>query len=619
MNKRNYSYYLLLLISIVTLHGCTDTAEGFLDAKEETETLEMIFADSLKTMQFQASVYWKIPDVVMGPRNPGNGYYLQSFFDYDSATDNGKESSSDRSSFAVAFSKADFTQDGINANFGKFLNSWTAMYQNIRVANQFLENYHKSPISETRKEILAAETRFLRAFYYFHLLRNWGGIPLVGDKMLDPFVNHGIPRSSFEETVNFIAAEFEAAYEALPHIQDGNNYGRPTKGAALGMLAKLYHLAASPLYNGGNTGYGANRLLVGYNDFQLSRWEKAKDALETFFTYNESQNKLFELVVNNARPGYGFYEATTRRVSKERVWMWVAFAGHTWPHEQLLPASRSGMAKVLPFHDLTEAFPTKDGKEIRTTDARGAYITIPGKHNSSNSLYDPNNPYSNRDPRLYYTVLFNDAKWAKARGEAPQPVYTYRGAASDGIFTGSTSTGYYYVKLCKENVTGKESGDAVSGHAKAFIRYADMMLMYAEVLAELNMNAHRNTIEDQLFQIRHRAGIQAGGDNRYGIPENMNKDEMIAFIINERRIEFALEAGNRYWDLKRRKLFENLNGNWSHAAIWEKMGEDNGEILFSWSVQPVEQHLFEPKMYHFPVPLKEIEASHATLIQNPGW
>lgn len=615
-------YYIVLswfMLLSLALSSCSELTENFLDAKEETETLEKIFSDSLKTMQFQASVYWKIPDVVMGPRNPGNGYYLQSFFDYDSATDNGKERSTDRSSFAVAFSKADFTQDGINANFNKFLNSWTAMYQNIRVANQFLENYHKSPISDTRKEVLAAETRFLRAFYYFHLLRNWGGVPIVGDKMLDPFVNHGIPRASFEETVDFIASEFEFAYTKLPVVQDGNNYGRPTKGAALGMLAKLYFYVASPLYNGGNTGSGINRALVGYPDFQMSRWEKAKEALDNFFTYNQSHQEKYGLMVNNTKPGYGFYEATTRRVSKERVWMWVSFAGHTWPHEQLLPSSRSGLARVMPYHDLSEAFPTNDGVEVRVANQNGEYVTAPGKYNIGNTKYNPNNPYQNRDPRFYYTILYNDAKWAKARGEAPVSLYTYRGAASDAIFTGSTTTGYYYSKLCKENVTGKENGVAVSGHSIAFIRYADLLLMYAEVLAEIDLNAHRATIEQQLFNIRERAGILSGADGRYGMPQNMNKDEMIAFILNERRIEFALEAGNRFWDLKRRKLFEKLNNKWSHAAVWEKMGEDNGENLFSWSVQPVEQHFFEPKMYHFPIPLKEIEASHATLIQNPGW
>jgi hypothetical protein len=602
-----YSFTFLLLLGA----GCTETSEGFLDAKQETETLETIFSDSLKTMQFQASIYWKIPDVIMGPRDPGNGYYLQTFYDYDSATDNMKEKNSDRKSFAVAFTKADFTQDGINANFNKFLNTWVAMYQNIRVCSQFLENCDKAPLSQAKKDLLLAETRFMRAFYYFHLLRNFGGVPLVGDKMLNPFEDQKIPRSTFEKTVEFIVGELEAAAEILPDEQKGDNYGRPTKGAALAVLAKLYFFAASPLYNGGNTGTGDNRALVGYEDYQLSRWQKVKETLDKFFTYNEEHNGLFGLIDNAT----GYYSATTTRVNKERVWMWICF-NYAWPQEQLLPASRSGKAVVLPYHDLTEAFPTKDGMDIRP-EVNGEHVTVPGKYNEDNTLYDPNNPYENRDPRFYYSFLYNEAKWAKTKGEAAQPVYTYRGAAQDGIFTGSTSTGYYFIKLCVKDILGSTYNTV--GYGEAFIRYAELLLMDAEAMTELNLSANRDKIENALFAIRKRAGIEAGANGRYGVPTGMDKDEMIAFILNERRIELVLEGGARYWDLKRRKLFDKLDKQWSHAAVWEKVGEDNGELMFTWSVQPVEQHFFETRMYHFPIPLKEIEASHATLIQNPGW
>lgn len=567
----------------------------------------------------------------MGPRRPGNGYYLQSFTDYDSATDNMREkNSSDRTEFGPAFTKADFTQDGINANFNKFLNSWTAMYQNIRVCSQFLENYDRSPLSQAKKERLVAETRFMRAFYYFHLLRNYGGIPLVGDAMLNPFEDQGIPRSTFEQTVDFIAGELEYAAEHLPDEQVGNDYGRPTKGASLAMLAKLYFYVASPLYNGGNTGSGDNRQLVGYNDFSINRWQKAKDALDKFFQYNTEKGNLFGLLENEfvddedgnqvlMTENSGYYKATTKRVSKERVWFWITYHSHTWPHEQLLPSSRSGLANVLPYHDLTEAFPTKDGMEIRSK-MDGEYVTLPGQYNESNTLYDPRNPYANRDPRFYTAFLYNEAKWPKSAGEAPQSVYTYRGAAQDGIFTGSTSTGYYFVKLCVRGALGKSTGTTYSGHGEAFIRYADLLLMDAEVMTELDVDANRQKIEEQLFTIRNRAGIEPGLNKRYGVPENMGKEEMIAFIINERRIEFVLEGGNRFWDLKRRKLFEKLNEKWSYAAVWEKAGEDtSGQPIYSWSMQQIEQHYFNQRMYHFPIPLKEVEASHGVLIQNPGW
>ena len=141
------------------------------------------------------------------------------------------------------------------------------------------------------------------------------------------------------------------------------------------------------------------------------------------------------------------------------------------------------------------------------------------------------------------------------------------------------------------------------------------MLYYAEALTELDVDANRSEIESQLFQIRNRAGIDPGEDGRYGVPANMNKDEMIEFIINERRIEFANECGNRFWDLKRRKMYERLDGVWTSAAVWEKVGDDE----YTWSVVPIEQHFFDERMYFSAIPQREIDASHGKLIQNPGW
>lgn len=121
---------------------------------------------------------------------------------------------------------------------------------------------------------------------------------------------------------------------------------------------------------------------------------------------------------------------------------------------------------------------------------------------------------------------------------------------------------------------------------------------------------------DLLFEIRERAGIEPGSNNRYGVAENMDRDKMIAFIMNERRIEFANEAGNWFYDLKRRKLYEKLDGTWTSAAVWTKSGAD----IFTWRVLPIEQHFFSaPKMYFSAIPQREINSSENTLIQNPGW
>lgn len=271
-----------------------------------------------------------------------------------------------------------------------------------------------------------------------------------------------------------------------------------------------------------------------------------------------------------------------------------------WPQKFLLPPSRSGLSnKIWPYHELTEAFPTKDGKPI----------------GEDNPMYDNAKPYDNRDPRFYNTFLYNGAPYVNSNTSSEKiPVHTYRGASRDGYggTGGATPTGYFYRKGLDES---KTASVATEGQGLSFIRYASIMLFYAEALTELDVNANRDKIEKQLFDIRERAGIEAGNDGRYGVPVNMNKDEMIEFIINERRIEFANETGNRFWDLKRRKTYENLHEMWNSAAVWE------GEAAAgsSWEIVPTEQHFFYERMYFSAIPQYDINASHGNLIQNPGW
>ncbi|MFT4072337.1 MAG: RagB/SusD family nutrient uptake outer membrane protein [Dysgonamonadaceae bacterium] len=587
---------IIYFIGIVFLtFACKETSEGFLDAVGQTAPdVEGVFADSLYTVQFHTALYQQLGRCVSAPHSASS--MIQDFKDCEQATDNSRHAYFNKSEYTSAYAKGDFTQNGINANFKHFLTTWQEMYQSIQRCNTFLKYYQKAPLSDAKKESLAGEARFLRAFYYFHLLRNYGGIPLLGDKILDPFINEYIPRGTFEDCVHYIGDELKEAVNFLPAEQNGIDYGRPTKGSALGILAKLYQLAASPLHNGGNVGTGDNRPLVGYEDYQESRWQKVVDACEQLIALNQ-----YELVEDNAtRAGYGFYLATTKRVSKERIWFWLTTNAYTYPNKHLLPPTRGGSTRAYPYHELTEAFPMIDGKSI-----------------SESPLYNQDSPYDNRDPRFGYTILYNGSTWIKTLNGTKEPVYTYLQTSTDknqdAVYVG-TPTGYFFRKSCKEEYLGGTTNSEANG--QSFIRYADILLTYAEALTELNVNANRTIIEEQLFKVRKRAGIQPGDDNRYGVAENLNKDKMIELILNERRIEFVNECGNWFYDLKRRKLFEKLNGQWTSAAVWTKSGDN----IYTWSVQPIEQHFFDtPRMYFNAIPQKEINSSANTLIQNPGW
>ena len=572
--------------------ACTETSEGFLESKgKETDDLESVFSDSTKVMGFHAALFWQLGRVTMSPH--GVASVLQNYKDYEAGTDNSRYSGYFRvTEFTPAYTKGDFSQGGTNAGFTDFQRGWQEAYQTIYRCNSFLQNYKKAPLTEATKEKLANEARFIRAFFYFHLLRQYGAVPLLYDEVIDPFNPSFLERSTFEECLNYLAQELRAAADALPLEQMGADYGRPTKASALGVLTELYALAASPLYNGGNIGSGDNRLLVGYDNYDVNRWENVRITAQELMGLG-----THELVKDNkTRPGNGFYLATTKRVNTERVWFWVTVSTTGYPASALLPKSRNGGRQIQPYHELVEAFPMKDGTPI-----------------DKNSAEYKENPYQNRDPRLGYTIIYNEAEWIKTKGGELEKVYTYKDATQDGYGTsGGTETGYYFRKCCNEDLMANEYGE---GTGLSFIRYADIMLLYAEALTELNVDRNRDEIEKQLFELRDRAGIEPGDDKRYGVPANMNKDEMIDFIINERRIEFANECGNRFWDLKRRKLYEKLDGVWTSAAVWEKTNDGS----YTWSVMPIEQHFFSQKMYFSAIPQREINASHGKLIQNPGW
>lgn len=582
----------------IVASACTETSEGFLDSKgKETDDLVSVFEDSVKVMGFQAALYWQLGRVVASPQNDeAVKSVLQNYKDYEAGTDNSRYSGYFKvTEFTPAYTKGDFSQGGTNAGFSDFKHGWLQMFQTIYRCNSFLQNYQRAPLTEATKARLAAEARFIRAFFYFHLLRQYGGLPLLYDEVIDPFNPTLLERSSFEDCVNYLAQELWEVSELLPLEQSGADYGRATKAAALGVLTELYALAASPLYNGGNIGSGDNRLLVGYDNYDVNRWQQVVTAAKELMGLGTHELQID----NTTRPGYGFYIATTKRVNNERVWFWVTTNTTCYPASALLPKSRNGGRQIQPYHELVEAFPMKDGTPI-----------------DKESEEYKKNPYQNRDPRLDYTIIYNEAKWVKTVGGEEEPVYTYRNATQDGYgVSGGTETGYYFRKCLTEGKVGSGGASYGEGTGLSFIRYADIMLLYAEALTELDVDKNRDEIEKQLFQIRERAGIDEGTDKRYGVPANMDKDEMIDFIINERRIEFANECGNRFWDLKRRKLYEKLDGVWTSAAVWERANDGS----YTWSIMPLEQHFFSQKMYFSAIPQDEINASHGKLIQNPGW
>src|SRR5690606_37740594 len=137
--------------------------------------------------------------------------------------------------------------------------AWADSYAGIRKTNLFLSKIDITPVDEQVKNHWKADARFLRALFYFELVKRYGGVPLVGDSVFNATDALDIPRNSFEDCVDYVVSELDAIQDLVrPYnasATDGD-WGRITKGVVLTLKAKILNYAASPLYNGGNIAIG---------------------------------------------------------------------------------------------------------------------------------------------------------------------------------------------------------------------------------------------------------------------------------------------------------------------------------------------------------------------------
>lgn len=257
--------------------------------------------------------------------------------------------------------------------------------------------------------------------------------------------------------------------------------------------------------------------------------------------------------------GYGVYQDGTKRAT-ENMWynksaaskemiIYVAFndpAKKNSHQAAQLPLSQSSGATggQQPTWEMVKAYPMKDGKSIE-----------------GNPDYDLTMFWKNRDPRFYTTIVYNSALYGLGKSQYRQWIFEeYTGGGMDGYrAVDGTYTGFY----CRKGIDttyGKFATKPFQDQAIdwAVIRYPEVMLDLAECANEID--AHRTEVTALITAIRARAGIPAGGGNLYGLEAAVGADKAITFnaIMKERQIELAFE-GKRYWDLRRRRMFSELN------------------------------------------------------------
>jgi hypothetical protein len=461
-------------------------------------------------------------------------------------------------------------------------------YTNIRSVNQLLKNLPKAPISAFVKTQMKAEARFLRAWYYAILVKHYGGVHLVGDSIYTYTDNIPVARNTYEECVNYIVSECDAAGQDLPFTQSGINYGRASQGACMALKARVLLYAASPLFNQAPLTGTKNDAVVGYTSYSKERWKAAEDAALAVITKG-----VYSLNIDNSAPGIGFRNLFTMRYNNEYIFQLMRPTGNSDLEALFDPPSRTGAHGAFPLQGLVDAFPMSNGKAI----------------SDPTSGYDSQNPYLHRDPRLDFTVIRDQTQLQNRLAPGTSAINIYQGTFN-GVSTGSdavhvgTTTGYYTNKMLSPTAVSQDFQHRTD-RVLPLIRYAEVLLNYAEAANEYE--GPTQEVYRAVEAIRQRAGLVP-----YQLPTGLSQEGMRLTIQNERRIELAFEE-HRFWDVRRWKIADQTDNIQTKGMQVDRKG-----TAVTYTIFDVRKRNFRTAMYLWPLPQTEV-AKSPSLIQNPGY
>lgn len=470
---------------------------------------------------------------------------------------------------------------------------WNRNYSSIRMVNVFLTTsdsvnldvyrLNPDPAQQTVYENRLAEikrwkyeVRFLRAFFYFELIKRYGGVPIITEVLSlndDPDTQK---RNTLAECVEFVVSECDSAANNLPVSYGSSDLGRITKGAALALKSRMLLYAASDLFNNTTwvSGYTHSEFISMSAGDRNTRWKAAADAAKAVIDLDGTAYALHS--------GY----ATLFRTFNSPEIIFTRRAGASNSFERAtFPVGYEGQSGTTPSQNLVDDY------EIKIDD----FESIPFDWN--NPVHAAN-PYANRDPRLGMTVLLNNTMF-KGR-----PAELWIGGREGLGNTNATRTGYYLRKYIDESINLLTNTTSV--HSWIYIRLAEIYLNYAEALNEYNP-AHPD-IKTYVDKVRARNGVAMPP-----LPAELLQDEMRQLIRRERRIELAFE-GHRPWDVRRWMIADETLG----ATLKGIQINRTGPETFTYTPFNVENRVFETKMYLYPIPQQELMKAKG-LVQNPGW
>lgn len=487
--------------------------------------------------------------------------------------------------------------------------NWSTLYSGISNCNLYLDKYLGLTFPELeqnadykpqmfRYDNYQYEVRFLRAYFYFNLVRQYGDVPFT-DHLLTPEESNVLTRKPASEIFDFIISECDDIKDLI--IEDYANLpadvvlpsespetGRVNKATVLALKARAALYAASPLFNPDNKSElwyraaSANKELLDY--CVTERGMSLVDDYASLWDKNNYKNATNELIFG-------------RRANRTSSSM----ESYNYP-----VGIEGGKGGNCPTQNMVDAYETIDGFRVRLVNGEW---TAEGS-----SVFDPDKPYENRDPRLKMTICVNEETDWPVWNESP--VYTYNGGANGLPIYGGTPTGYYLKKFCQGDIDLRSNSTYKSAyHTWITFRLGEFYLNYAEAVfrylgspdatdSEFTMSAR-----EAASQTRERVDMPA-----FSI--GLSNEDFWDDYKNERMVELAFE-GHRFWDVRRWKEADKYFKSVDCLQITKVGDNSDGTGIYSYDIKS-NTRVWEDKMYLFPIPQSE-RMKNPELGQNPNW
>lgn len=691
------SFVMGLSLSLV---GCSD----YLDSDylfDERMSIEDVFSNKDYTNRWLARGYSYL----------GNGY-LQDVCSKNNIPFNFADDMyfGDQSDAYKRWKSGQYSESGINIHGSQSQEIWENAYKGIRQVSIFLNNIDMNK-EFTAEEIadFKGQAHFLRAYFYWLMLRTFGPIPIVPDEGIDYMKEYdevAYPRNTYDECVAYITDDLVKAASVLLLQRPVQEIVRPTRGAALALRAKVLLYAASPLYNG-KAPATVSAALVNKDGKHLlpevydeSKWAKAAAAAKDVMDLNfydlyvapyksqgdvaypatitppdipenkefseqdwpngwrnidpfESYRSLFNgTVLANANPELIFTRGANQGGENLRV-----LVVHQLPRKGAGGYGSHGITQkqcdAYYMNDGTDC-PGMNDMYTNQTGYEGRYNTLPRSagfvEESELSNYPELGPlgagvskqYAQREPRFYASVAYSGSTWnlLNALNDADHDeqknvqIFYYRGGGHDGyknstywLRTGIGIKKYVHPEDISYTQKKPVDVDRIVNKSDPAIRYAEVLLIYAEALNELSGSSYDipswdgskthaiSRVETELKKgirpIRIRAGVPD-----YSMDEYNDQAKFRIKLKRERQIELFAE-GHRYFDLRRwmdAPIEEPAPVYGCNMLATEEMREQFQTPVICTSLPTI----FAEKMWFWPINHTELR-HNANLIQNPGW